>query len=72
MEATMPTKKRNNEVTVTIKVSDDLLAAFANIVLAQSAQSSPHAGLQGLALALPKPPAGAETAQKPKIGFGRG
>jgi len=68
----MPTKrKRNNEVKVTINVSDDLLAAFANIVLAQSAQSSPLAGLQGLAMALPKPPADAEVAQKPKIGFNR-
>ena len=68
----MPTKrKRNNEVTVTVKVSDDLLAAFANIVLAQSAQSSPLAGLQGLAMALPKPPSDAETAEKPKIGFSR-
>jgi hypothetical protein len=68
----MPTKrKRNNEVTVTVKVSDDLLAAFANILLAQSAQSSPLAGLQGLALALPKPPADAETSEKSKIGFNR-
>jgi hypothetical protein len=68
----MPTKrKRNNEVKVTINVSDDLLAAFANIVLAQSAQSSPLAGLQGLAMALPKPPSDAETAEKPKIGFSR-
>ena len=66
------TRKRNNEVKVTINVSDDLLSAFANILLAQSAQSSPLAGLQGLALALPKPPTGTETAEKTKIGFSRG
>ena len=64
-------RKRNNEVKVTINISDDLLSAFANVLLAQSAQSSPLAGHQGLALAMPKPPSDAEISEKEKIGFSR-